>query len=482
MGEENLEKETPDTDVKIMIRNQGVKSGVICLLVGLVAIGFNLFMIEASGKYFGKLTALGFILFYMGLGMLLAPGKMEVEDDLKEKSNTKIVFNKSGALTKVIWIVYMLAGIAACVYTIICKYWEDVIALFELTVSITALLFVIKYIYLFINNPNKKVVDEDYNTAIKNEEIQKSYYYQPKRHICILYILIFGAISFFTGISFYDNRFADSADFAFNRDITFDHVLVDNLYDEVPVRFIVNDVNGISIVIDEDDLRLWEKYSDDDNYELDEDEMLNCVMLPLSSIIRHLAGLKVINDVAYDSVIKVDTLFVVGSYGDYGEYNFKNLKRIPEIKEFLKENPPEIYDELLIKMSGSKFENDFFKNNYNKLCVFSIPDLNDEYMYLWDLESFVDYINLNYPSNATTVDDIYYDFMSGYYDDTFFGIKELSELLEYFEDEYFENNGFLINYSFDEPNFMLHSKIKTLIDELKPLEEEDSEAEVEAEI
>lgn len=481
MSEENLENESKDTDVKIMIRNQGVKSGLICLFVGLLVIAFNYIMIEASGKYFVKLTAMGFVLFYAGLGMLLAPGKMEVEDDVAEKNNIKIVFKKSGVLTKVIWIVYAIAGIAACIYSVVCKYWDDVIALFEFTVSFTALLFVIKYIFLFIKNPNKKNIDEDYNAYVKNEEVKKSYYYQPARHFCILYILIFGIISFFTATSFYDNKFAESKDFTFNRDIKFDHVLVENLYKEVPVRFITNDYSKISIVINEDDLVLWDKYSEDDNYELSEEEMLNCVFLPLSSIIRHLAGLKVINDFARDSVFKVDTLYVVGTYGDYGEYNFKNLKRIPEIKEFLKENPPEIYDNLLITMSGTKFGTDFFKENYNKLCVFTIPELDSEYLYLWDLESFVNYININYPSNATTVDDIYFDFMSGYYDDTSFGIRELSELLEYFTDDYFENNGFIINYSFDEPYFMLHSKIMSLIDEVTPSEEE-SEAEEEAEL
>ncbi|MCR5063035.1 MAG: hypothetical protein K6A89_07080, partial [Treponema sp.] len=146
MSEENVENESPNTDVKIMIRNQGVKSGLICLFVGLLVIAFNYIMIEASGKYFVKLTAVGFVLFYAGLGMLLAPGKMEVEDDVAEKNNIKIVFKKSGVLTKVIWIVYAIAGIAACIYSVVCKYWDDVIALFEFTVSFTALLFVIKYI------------------------------------------------------------------------------------------------------------------------------------------------------------------------------------------------------------------------------------------------------------------------------------------------------------------------------------------------
>lgn len=474
MSENNFESESAKSDVKHMIRNVGVKNGLICLLIGVVAIGFNLFMIETSGKYFVKLTALGFILFYVGLGMLLAPGKMEVEDDLTEKNNAKILFKKSSLLTKVIWIVYAIAGIAACIYTIMCEYWQDIIGLFELTVAVTALLFAIKYLYLFINNPNKKDVDEDYNDYVRNEEVQKSYYYQPSRLFCILYVAIFGVISVCSGIGFYDTKIADSPDFSFNRKTTFDHILVENLNNEVPVRFITNDYSKISIVINEDDLVLWDKYNDE-NYELAEDEMLNCVFLPLSSIIRHLAGLKVINDVARDSVFKVDTLYVVGTYGDYGEYNFKNLKRIPEIKEFLKENPLEIYDNLLITMSGTKFGTDFFKENYNKLCVFTIPELDSEYLYLWDLESFVNYININYPSNATTVDDIYYDFMSGYYDDTSFGIKELSELLEYFTDDYFGNNGFIINYSFDEPYFMLHSKIMSLIDELGLSEEEVSE-------
>ena len=141
--------------------NTGIKAGGIFLVIGIALIGFNLLMIKSTGRFFVKLTGLGFIAFYAGLGMLLAPGKKVFNSNTKGKEAVNDLVGETKGFSVVIWILYVIGGIAACIYTILCKYWQDILALFAATIAITAAFFVLKHIIFFFTNPAEKMQEQE---------------------------------------------------------------------------------------------------------------------------------------------------------------------------------------------------------------------------------------------------------------------------------------------------------------------------------
>lgn len=463
-----MEDEVKKVQNTKIIENLGLKKGGFYTLLGILLIGINLLMMQFLERYFPKIMGIGFVLFYWGLGILLAPGKRLIESDGSEKSDLKLLFHKSGGLTAIVWIVYIVAGIAACIYALLCKYWENLISLFSATIVITSSLFIIKFLYFFIKNPGQ-VIAEDYESAVREEENKKfSFYYSPSRAVSFIFIIIFAIITFFSGLVFYKLNIYHGTVFSFNRDKSLEYIITDNLDKEVPVRFIKDEYGFPDLIISEDDLLLWEKFEDDKNYAFTEDEMLNCVKLPLSDIVRHLA-LKYENDPYKSLTQSVDCMTLVSSDGSYVNYDYKSIKFIPQIKKFLKENPGQESPLLTITSDCKNFLNE----NKDKLCVYSIPVFTEEFIYIWDFLSFVDFLNLSRDDeNKLTTDDVYIDFLTGAYNNTEFWIKDGKEIFDLiYKEDFFSNNGLLINLGCNNESYSKHYEFAAIYSELMGISE-----------
>lgn len=465
--------------------NSGLKYGGAAVLLGLVLIIVNFLMIQYSGKYLVKATGFGFIAFFAGLAMLLAPGKQVIEDTSASKLSSQVedIFSKSSILTKIIWIVYALCGIAACIFCIVSEYWEDVLLLFIATFAFTSVLFVIKYIYFFFTNAGeqKDSIDDDYDSKKTDSEnlsdleeielLEKnnkfSFYYKPSKIICIIGMLIFSAAAFFSSVYFYDTKYAASDSYKVFRDKKFDHILVENLGKIVPVRFY--DVNGKpQLIIYENDVNLWQKFTDDENFELGENDYLNLVKLPLSHIIRQLAQKPTEIDET-NSNSKVCALKIVGIDDSVSDYSYRNIKRIPQIKEFLKNNAPEDFDYLIFNADNEK-STQFLKESFDKIRVFSIPCFKEEYIHIWDLASFIDFMSPYSEISSKTPQEIFDLFNSGYFDFSEFFIRDFDDFCDYIFNEQkneYKNDGFILNYGTENCTFINHDEAAKIFNEYK---------------
>ena len=454
--------------------NQGLRLGGIATLLGIGLIIANFLMIHFSGKYFVKATGLGFVAFYAGLAMLLAPGKQVIEDTSSSKLTSQIedIFSNSGLLTKIIWIVYTLCGIAACIFCIVSRYWIDVLALFLATFAFTSLLFVIKYVFFFFANvseqnksenedySSKKTKDEEPSLLEEIEAIEKnnkfSFYYKPSRIICVLGIIVFGAAAFVSGVYFYDTKFAESNSYKVFRDKTLDHILVENLDNIIPVRFyVVNDKP--QLIINENDINLWQKFYDEEDFELGDNEYLNLVKLPLSYIIKHLAQ-KTSDEDTNHLISKVTEVEIVGSDDSIADYSYKNLNRIPEIKKLLKEDPPEDFDYLIFNLDNEN-GTQFLKDSFDKIRILSIPYYKEEYIQVWDFQSFIDFMSPYSEISNKTPEEIYNLFETGYFDFSEFFIRDFDDFCDYIfneEKEEYKKDGFIINYGTENCTFINH--------------------------
>ena len=457
METNNNTNETVTVDEGLAV-NTGIKAGGILLIIGIALIGFNLLMIKSSGRFFVKLTGLGFIAFYVGLGMFLAPGQKVFNSNAKGKEAINDLVSATKDFSVPIWILYLLGGIAACIYTIVCDYWEDILGLFALTVAITAAFFVIKHIIFLITNPAEKMQEkEDGKYA---EEYRKlSFLYYPTRVVCVLFIILHGAIMCGAGALYHDTKMIDDVSYKLvGRDTSRDHILVENLDRVVPVRFYQESYNQPEIRIRVSDLDLWEKCFEDSEYTLDEDEMLNIVRLPLSQIICHLAQ-KYKDEGSWLSEKKITKLQVVDEDGSYSEYSYKNIKRIPEIKKFLAEYEAE--DFRVMNMTPDAEE--FIQTNFDDYCVFSIPEYTDEYFCLWTLDSFAKFINWYEDEDVEpkSAEEIYNAFDSGYYYETNLDMMTLRDFLSEIVDvDYYNKNGIITDFGMQKQSFLWPDSVK----------------------
>lgn len=444
--------------------NTGIKAGGIFLVIGIALIVFNLLMIKSTGRFFVKLTGLGFIAFYAGLGMLLAPGKKVFNSNTKGKEAVNDLVGETKGFSVVIWILYVIGGIAACIYTILCKYWQDILALFAATIAITAAFFVLKHIIFFFTNPAEKMQEQE-DGKYAEEYKSLSFLYYPTRIVCILFIILHGAIMTGAGVLFHDTKMIDDASYKLvGRDTSRDYILVENLDRLVPVRFYEEYYNEPAVRIRVSDIELWDKYSEDEEYYLDEDEMLNIVRLPLKQIICHIAQKdKVDSLLAIDKKIK--KLQIVSDDGSYSEYSYKNIQRLPEIKKFLSEYKPEDFSLMTLAQNS----NDFIKENLDEFCIFSIPEYSDEYICLWSLDSFGKFMNWyqDEDTQAKSAEEVYNDFASGFYYETNLEMINLKELLtEIVDSSYYEKNGVVTDFGLENSGFLWASAVKSCFKEL----------------
>ena len=444
--------------------NRGIKMGLLIAFIGLALIGINFLIISVYKKILGKITGLGFFLFYLGLGMLLAPGKnIYLYSYADEKKELGVLFKASNGITKFIWIFYGICGFAAFVFTLLNKYWENIFGLFHATFAVTAGLFVIKHIIFLITNPAEKQ-NQIYSLEVEKYGEEKSkleVFYYPTRPFCLLFILIYGAIMFYSAANFHDTIIAKNDSFKIlNRDTTYDSFLVENLDNYVPVRFYADshgDDEIPSLLISMDDVDLLDKYSSDEEYELNDNEMMNIIRLHLSKIIMHLAQKKSKNNDLW-----VENLMIVDREGLPHEYNYKNLRRIPEIRKFLQENKPCDFEFLYLPPQRANF----IKDNLDSMVVYTVPSYDSEYIHLWTLDSFCEFMNL-YDDEDTppmSAGQMLVLFNSGYYHDTNFGINTLSQVLSDIGDN--KDMGIIIEYGTRNQRYLWNWR-KTLQDDYK---------------
>ena len=443
--------------------NTGIKAGGIFLIIGIALIAFNLLMIKTAGRFFVKLTGLGFIAFYVGLGMLLAPGKKVYNSDAKGKEAVSDLAGETKGFSVVIWFLYVIGGIAACIYTVICDYWEDILGLFAATIAITAAFFIIKHIIFFITNPSEKMQEEE-DGRYAEEYKSLSFLYYPTRIVCLLFIILHGAIMIGAGLLFHDTKMIDDVSYKLvGRDTSRDHILVEYLDRVVPVRFYAESYNEPAIRIKISDIGLWEKCYESDEYVFEEDEELNIVRLPLSQIVCHIAQKNKEERTYLDK--EITKLQIVSDDGSYSEYLYKNIKRIPEIKKFLAEYEPEDFR----VMNLTQNSDEFIKANIDEFCIFSIPDYSDEYFCLWTLDSFAKFINWYEDDDVEpkSAEEIYNAFESGYFYETNLDIMNLKDFLSKIVDsEYYENNGIITDFGMENQGFLWQSGVKSIYNKL----------------
>lgn len=463
MSSENLETEENVKNYETKL-NGGLKIGVSTMGIGLLFIIVNLIMIKSIGKYFVKLTGAGFIMFYAGLGVVLAPGNQTFKVSFNETSKINTLFSNAGGLTQFIWVFYAIGGIAACIYTILCKYWTDVAALFVGTIAFTSLLFVIKNIYFFITNPEEKISD-DYDSQVENEKTNPlRFMYCPSRFASVALILFFGFLAYAFGAWFYDLKVSEGPSYNVNRDTSMDHILVENLDKTVPVRFYQDEYKP-GIFIYEDDILLWNKVTEGAEFKEEESDELNYVLIPLSEVIRHIAAQ---NSSENESVAssKISKLQVIGDDDKFAEYSYKNLNRIPEIKQFLQENPAQNSEKLILSANGKEFFDDF-----SKLCVVSFPYFTNEAFMVWDISSFIEFIGSRMSADGepvTTTADVIALFESGLFDDSNMYLRDL----DYFcgialNQDYFKDNFVMINFGTSDGRYLYHTVFDMLYDKYK---------------
>ncbi len=480
---EDLKFTAPESDSDLISDdNLGLRCGLVCILVGIILIGFNLSLISGEGKYYPKLTALGFISLYWGLGVLLCPGLKSVENTTKREA-LRDLFYESNAVTKIAWIVSIIAGIGACIYSIHTEYWDNIKKLFALTFAITSFLFIAKYVILFLKPPvdGKENPDEQTADGIPLSKIDLhdwAYgYYFPSKRICILGIVVAAAVLAISAACYRNLEFGAGSG-NYNKKV-FDNCIVEKLSEKVPVRFLAEGYDGIKLVYAVEDEKAYENSSEIDG-ETDEDEEeyyagRNCILLPMETIVRH---------IACDDSFYITKFIIIDADGYHHEYSKKEIKRIKEVAEMLKENPPEECTQLIIPSRKISFE-----EKRDDLCIFTAPEYNSEYVLIWEIEDFAKFFGKqlgngdeDYELDAAS---IWYGFNSGAFDDTNYHIAKFTDICRIFYGDKTESrNGLLFNFGLGPVNRISGNEcVKQTAELLKETEQvEESEETSETEI
>ena len=148
----------------------------------------------------------------------------------------------------------------------------------------------------------------------------------------------------------------------------------------------------------------------------------------------------------------------MGSDDSIADYSYKNLNRIPEIKKFLKENPPEDFDYLIFNLDNEN-GTQFLKDSFDKIRILSIPYYKEEYIKVWDFQSFIDFMSPYSEISNKTPEEIYNLFETGYFDFSEFFIRDFDDFCNYIfneEKEEYKKDGFIINYGTENCTFINH--------------------------
>jgi hypothetical protein len=87
------------------------------LMVSLLCIGFNLYFMYTSGKYFPKMFMVGIMFLILAPVMFMFPGgKFTQEDYPDEKIGLSFFWNNSPKLHRVIWVIAFIGGLGVAMY------------------------------------------------------------------------------------------------------------------------------------------------------------------------------------------------------------------------------------------------------------------------------------------------------------------------------------------------------------------------------
>jgi hypothetical protein len=87
--------------------------GIGLLLVGIVFVAINWYLFHYQNQYMPKLLVSGTVIFFLGLGFTIFPGA-EI-DETNSRSYLKNKLKETSWLIKLIWILFLLAGVLATV-------------------------------------------------------------------------------------------------------------------------------------------------------------------------------------------------------------------------------------------------------------------------------------------------------------------------------------------------------------------------------
>lgn len=100
-----------------MLKNSKYGLGIGLLFLGIVFVVINYFTISYEQVYLPKLLLSGFIIGFLGIGLILFPGPVLDQSDVS--GSWKRLWRESKVLHRIMWIVFTLAGVAAGILTFI---------------------------------------------------------------------------------------------------------------------------------------------------------------------------------------------------------------------------------------------------------------------------------------------------------------------------------------------------------------------------
>lgn len=378
MSDENLNQNDSSKNGSTKYVDYSVRAGILEIIFGGLLVGFNIITINSLEKYYPKLTGIGLVFLCSGLAMLALPGKDVVYSD--KKNVLKDLFYESSGLVKAVWIIFMIAGLASVFVLIFTESWDPFIVMIFSIVALASVISIIRFIvHLF-----KSEGDE-----FEREKIVYSYT-NPSKKTSAIGLIISLIIVFASCYEICSTAFGASLFYSINVNIRsskkvkeYGHLISENLDKKVPVHII--DVDGPVCVIELTSLNGgFELYSGNDVEESVTMELgeITSVMLSEFSTVNKLVFMSEDDDVVFKT---------------------KELKKIKKVSEYAKNHP--LNYGLLFR--NSKLLETFYEENYNNFIVFSYPIFSNEYIKVWDFETFLSvYSELVSEDAPETIEDL----------------------------------------------------------------------------
>lgn len=375
-NEKNLDNNFENRPAGSRYEKLGIKSGLTLLGIGAVLVFINISMIIISQKFFPRLLGIGTIAFCYGLAMLIAPGP-EVIYIVDSKDKLKELFHEASTPVKVIWTIYIIAGIAGLIIIAVGKTWTSAILFLSALVLVSGIILFIR----FLTNYFRKE-EEDYHKYVEEEYS----YYRPSKRGCLLGMLLGLSVVAAGGYGIYWTGAVDYTIGEIESTINikkYGHLLSENMDKRIPLYFVNLDQIApmVSLTSLEDE---FEAYQNPEYQEM--------VTICLGDLIAEILYGKS----ELDYILLSDDNKIVS-------FDKEELKKIKDLETQAKE----IVLNKALKFNSNKKQTSFIEDNWDIPVVISLPKFNYEYIKVWDFYTFMELYSKLYPeSQVTSVDDM----------------------------------------------------------------------------
>lgn len=445
MDEQNVENTPKDSESKTL----GIHDSLVFLGIGAVLILINVIMICTAESYFPKILAVGMVSFCVGIGTIVFPAPDIVTSENKKEA-AKERFDEASPLTKVIWILYALAGIGGAIVVVVGKTWTSSIIFLSCLLIVSGLIMFIRLLV----NIFKPTSDDDYT-----DDDKKYSYYNPSKKGCLLGMLLGLAILsigcygiYWTG-AFKYTFYTISSKIESTKNIKkYGHLISENMDKEVPVCF-VQDYDIVPII---------KLTSLDGDFELEQEApYIEAVTISLGELVKEVLS----DNSKFEAILLGDSENIIS-------FDKEELRKIQNVKD----QAFQITRNNALRFSTNDKYSTFVEDNWDEPVIISIPSLYYEYVKVWDLESFVKLYSQLYPENPISSEEDIIGLLDedGCIPGTKFIITYLDSMDICLWDEETREIGYIINYLDNESAGYLEIY-------LPPNEYDDSESEYESE-